>query len=62
VTLLQSHEVARLVVRSAFDPAAVQYADPLEGERPQGSLVAHPASFAGLVEGLGPESAEIGPS
>ena len=60
VTLLQSEKVPSLVVGRAVHPAAVQDADPLEGERAQGRLVAHAAGPAALVEGLRPEGAREG--
>jgi len=55
MALLESQQVARLVVRLALDPAAVEDCDPLEGERAQGSLVTHAAGAAALVESLCPE-------
>ena len=49
---LQGHEVAGFVVWDALEPAAVQDADPFEGQRAQGRLVACAASSACLVEGF----------
>jgi len=58
--LLQGHEVAGFVVRNAVEPAAVQDADPLEGQGAEGSLVAGAASSVRLVEGFRPEGAGDG--
>lgn len=60
MTLLESHQVTRLVVGDVVDPAAIQDADPLEGERPERCLMASPASAAALVESFRPERAEDG--
>jgi hypothetical protein len=55
VALLESHQVVSLIVGSAFDRAAVEDADPLEGKGAQGSLVSHAASAPALVECICPE-------
>lgn len=47
--LLQGHEVAGFIVRHAVEPAAVQDADPLEGQRAQRGLV---AGAAGRARGI----------
>lgn len=60
MTLLKSHQVAGLVVGSAVDPATIEDANPLEGQGAQGGLMAHAASAAGVVEGLGPERSRYG--
>jgi hypothetical protein len=57
---LQSQQVARLVVVDTVGPAAVEDANPLEGERAKGSPVLHAASAAALVEGVGSEGARDG--
>jgi hypothetical protein len=57
---LQSQQVARLVVVDTVGPAAVEDADPLEGESAKGSLVLHATSSAAGVEGVGPEGARDG--
>ena len=62
MALLKSkgQQIARLIVRNAVDPAAVEDADPLEGESAEGGLVVHAASLAPGVEGVGPEGARDG--
>jgi hypothetical protein len=58
--LLEGHEVAGFVVGHAVEPAAVQDADPLEGQGTQGGLVSCTASAEGFIEGFGPEGARDG--
>ena len=60
MTLLESHQVASLVVGLAVDPAAVEDSDPLEGKRTEGCLMLHPTSPAAPIESLSPEGARDG--
>jgi hypothetical protein len=60
MALLKSEQITRLIVRHAVDPAAVEDADPLEGESAESGLVPHAASLASGVEGAGPEGARDG--
>jgi hypothetical protein len=39
MALLKSEQITRLIVRHAVDPAAVEDADPLEGESAESGLV-----------------------
>jgi hypothetical protein len=60
MALLESEQIARFIVGDAVDPAAVEDADPLEGESAESGLVLHAASLASGVEGVGPERARDG--
>jgi hypothetical protein len=60
MALLKSEQITRLIVRHAVDPAAVEDADPLEGESAESGLVLHAASLASGVERVGPEGARDG--
>src|SRR5688572_15001074 len=60
LALLKSQQIARLVVRNAVDPAAVEDADPFEGEGSESGLVLHAASLAAGVEGVRPKGARDG--
>jgi hypothetical protein len=60
LALAKGHQIARLIVRDAVDPAAEEDANPLEGEGAEGGLVLHAASLAACVEGVGPEGARDG--
>src|SRR5689334_9136917 len=52
---LEGFEVARLVVGPLVLPAAVQDADPLEGQSAEGGVTGHAPLPGALVEGPGPE-------
>jgi hypothetical protein len=58
--LLEGHEVAGFLVGHAVGPAAVQDADPLEGQGTQGGLVSCTASPVGIIEDFGPKGARDG--
>ena len=60
MTLLESHQVASFVVGLPIDPAAMEDADPLEGEGTQRCLMRAAAFAVALVEGFGPERARDG--
>jgi hypothetical protein len=60
LALLKGEQIVSLIVRNAADPAAVEDAEPLEGESAEGGLVLHAGSLAPGVEGAGPEGARDG--
>jgi hypothetical protein len=60
VAFLEGREVAGFVVRGLVEPASVEDADPLEGERPDGGVVGGALGFVGVVECAGPEGARDG--
>lgn len=60
MALLKSHEVAGFIVRFALDPAAMEDADPLEGESAKRGLMGTATLAVALVEGFGPEGARDG--
>ena len=55
MAFLEGHQVSGFVVGLSVDPAAVQDADPLEGEGAQCGLMRAATLVIALVEGLGPE-------
>jgi len=60
LALLKCEEVSGFVVGSVVCPAAVEDANPLEGEGAQSGLVAHAAGATAVVEGFRPERARDG--
>jgi hypothetical protein len=60
MAFLESEQIARLIVRNAVDPAAVEDANPLEGEGAECGFVLHATSLARGIEGVGPEGARDG--
>ena len=60
MTLLEGHQVLGFVIRFSVDPAAMQDADPLEGEGAQRGLMRATPFAVALVKGFGPERARYG--
>jgi hypothetical protein len=60
MALLESHEIASLVVGFAVEPATMKDADPLEGESTKRCLMGAAAFAVALVEVLGPVGARDG--
>src|SRR6185295_6194021 len=60
MALLEGHQVTGFIVRLALDPAAMEDADPLEGESTKRCLMGAATLAVALVECFGPEGARDG--